>query len=690
MQTKDATIRVQTLNAQWETLGSSRRRGIQPENLELTANEWGSDKASFQLRRDPGAAWPDITAFTPVEISVGGVLVWSGRVLETPNTDSPDPVINVQCEGWQYHLDDDVFQHPLVHSRLADYKDTRSYPDAALGAAALYAAGQVSNDKGLSLSMPNGSPIASGTLVMATLDLGPYATAKRIVVEWESSNNTPSVGFIARSSNAPTNSGSPNFTDAVSFLLNSGAGTTTPGTFATGYRYVLLFLVSSGGFTPAADLWIKLKRVQVFTETAYESGNASVLKAPVVITDALDKGTLLLSDDRSQIDPAGTAVFNIPDFAPPELRSTREIIEAANAYHDYRTKIDVLRRGVFLPRPTAAEVEIGAWGGSVFDDASANSGAEIYNRTIVQGQGADGLPLAVERTASNLPGVSFAPIASPAPDNPTFATNTATWTASSGTAITRDTGVFNSSPASGRWDRSGGALTPGDTLTETFTGTFTKAVPYTLQLALRAGISNDSVLVARFGTATDYALYGLTANVSPGGFTVISIPWTPAATVASGVVLRLSAVNAGTFWYVDTLALNTAQPTLVDRRGFRRTKILPVTFPLTDAVGQQVGDTYLRAHQVTPLRGTATISGDKAARHVLTGRDEPPERLLLRTGELLRLSHRTDPDTGAHARDGRIAEVKYNHAANEATVAIDSRRNSHEALLERLAVVVGT
>ena len=138
------------------------------------------------------------------------------------------------------------------------------------------------------------------------------------------------------------------------------------------------------------------------------------------------------------------------------------------------------------------------------------------------------------------------------------------------------------------------------------------------------------------------------------------------------------------------MAISVAQPTLVDRRGFRRTHVLPVKSSLTEPLGQQIGDIWLRAHRTTPLKGTVKLSGDGAVRDILTGRDIGPEELLSMTGDLMRLSHRIDPDTGGQGRDGRIAEVRYDPRTDEATVTLDSRRNSVDALLERLAVVVGS
>lgn len=48
------------------------------------------------------------------------------------------------------------------------------------------------------------------------------------------------------------------------------------------------------------------------------------------------------------------------------------------------------------------------------------------------------------------------------------------------------------------------------------------------------------------------------------------------------------------------------------------------------------------------------------------------------------------PDTGDHGRDGRIASVKYDPAADQATVTIDNTRAIYEALVARLAVVTGS
>ena len=76
---KDVSVRLQSLDGVWEVCGSDHARGIIPENVELRSDQWGSSRATFDLRRNPKEFWPDIGAFTPVEIEIGGARVWSGR-----------------------------------------------------------------------------------------------------------------------------------------------------------------------------------------------------------------------------------------------------------------------------------------------------------------------------------------------------------------------------------------------------------------------------------------------------------------------------------------------------------------------------------------------------------------------------------------------------------------------------------
>lgn len=718
-QPKDVVVRVQALDGTWETCGADRARGIFPENVQLTSDQWGSKTASFQLRRDPKAVWPDIGAFAPVEVEVGGRLVWSGRVNETPVRDSTDSVITVQCVGWQAHLDDDLFERIYVHTNLTEYKDARSALNATLGRVGT-AAGMVQTEAGvLAVGWPKGAQLggASGCYVGATLDLGPQSTAKRVVFTYEKPAATGSSGifsFICRASDSSdfantTSSQDLSSTDIAS-LASSG---TVAATVTTPKRFIHFALSFTNGanVTLGEDNTIKITSAQVFADSAYESGNASVLKSDTVINDALNRATVLFDSDRSGIT---TGTFNIPEFAPSEPRTPRELWAAVDAFEDRYKKIDVVRRPIYKEKPNTPEVEVGAWSGMEFEDSSSNSGEDIYSRVIITGSQPNGLPLRVFRTQAQQEGaaspkaqtisgnsgeIGIYGVDTPTFDNNSFATDTTSWSKVSST-ITRDTSTFDSSPASGRWDSTGAsdALPANAQLSTTLTGTFTVGKTYRAVFAVRPGTftgSGPASFTMLFGSSSDYGKGSLYITSASASFSTVTIDWTPQATVTGGVTLRFishgSTINgaATTYLWIDSCGVQIANTTLVERRGFLRTKQVATSFMLTEGAAQQIADKWLLGHRSSPFKGRAKLVGNAAIRDVKSGRAVPVEEMLLRTGELVRFGDRVDPDTGAAGRDGRVVEVQYNADADSIDMTIDNSRAGFEALLERLGVVLG-
>lgn len=669
-QVKDATIRLRALDGTWETAGTDRSRGIYAENVELNWDTAGSKTASFDLRRSPRTPWPDIAAFTDVEIEVAAVQVWKGRVQSTPTRDNADRAMSVQCEGLQAHLDDDVLVPAYVHTKLSDWKDMRSPLTADL--TSLTTAPQVGTSGVITLAWP--ANVATNGRCGVVLDLGPGATATTMRFDWSITDNPSSTRIFYAGSG-----------DTASGILESTAQSsgTGPATVANSThtapvprRYWFLFF-DANSHTPTDDEVVKITGVRVFASSTYDSGGASVLTATQIVTDTIARGTTLLDPDRSLI---ATTAFAIPDFFSSDYRSTREVIDAANAFHDYIAKIDERGRPVFQPKPSAPLIEVGEHTALEVEDSSANSGGDIYNRCLVTGQTATSDPITVERTAGQQPGAVLIPIATPAPTNPSFDVDASSWTSSSGT-ITRRTASFHSTPACGQW-----VSGPFDTLSETFTGTFKAGVTYVLQFWV-SQVTGFISFRASLGTSTDYGV----ANCAGGsGFAQYSVSWTPDADSTSATFRIETALFSSVTWYVDTLALFKAAPTLVDRRGFRRSKVLQVSSPLDTAgvVGAQLGDTYLSNHRTAQFKGTASITGP-TTREILTGKSIPPEQLGMRTGELLRFNDRVDPDTGAVGRDGRISSVKYTLADDKATVTIDNTSQNFEALLARLAVIQG-
>lgn len=381
--------------AEWAPIGTLHGQGVLAENITLTADRWGASVARFDLRRDPRRPWPDLRAFTPVEIEVDGVTVWSGRVQDTPTRDG-ERVLNVQAEGWQAHLDDHAVERYYVHSRLADWKDSRSNPGIVLNP---WRAGmQVSNDLGqIVLTYPQGQAWQIGNnAVGVTLDLGPGQTAQAISLDWESSADTGgAVTVYARATPTLDPLVGP-VTDAFAFLHSAGPNGTNTGTFGSPRRYVHVFLwhPAGGGGAYGADHWFRIKEVRVFGSSSYRSGSASALKASQVVAD-VSQVPELLSSDTSDIQ---TSSFSIPELAPRAGRTARELIAAANAYEDWQALVDVNRRVVYRPLPSVASLVAGSAPGFTFDDASANSAEEIYNAARIEAEQPDGTPLRFART----------------------------------------------------------------------------------------------------------------------------------------------------------------------------------------------------------------------------------------------------------------------------------------------------
>lgn len=683
----DFAVLLQSLDGKWEQCGIDRLRGIVPEGIQATANEAGSDTIRFTLRRDPGAIYPDLTAYTPCDYFEAGEKVWSGRVWETPTKDGPDASISVEGRGWQFHLDDDAFERAWVHTRLPDYRDTRSFLGASLTDFPTIPTVQA-GDGGIVLGWADGTTTVINTQVGVTLDLGPYSTGKRIVIDYAFSAGITSGWTLYATGHDGENYSTSNPENAITVTGSaSGSGTGTGGTLSTARRYLTLRLVRFGATgVCAGDATAKISVARVFRDTAYESGGVSTLKSSTLVTDAIDAGTILLSSDRTGIEASS---FSWPEFALDGLKSPREVCAAANATEDRILQVDVERRPIFKAKPTYPIFEVGNWSGSEFEDASANSGEEIYNRVVVEGTGPDGAPLRVERrNPTSLTEIDQ--IDTPAPDNPSFATDTSGWSASSGTlSRTTTAGEYDSAPAGGKWATP--SLGQTEPLTATFTGTFQAGRTYLLSFRIKA---NGTILIGGgFGVLgvdtgalfnSNYSPFYFQATTS---FQTMQYVWTPTASRTTAT-LRITVASTSGTYYVDSLVLYRTVSTLVDRRGFQRTKILPVRSALTTDLANQIGDTFLLGHKTTPLKGS--LSAQRlGVRRVLGGAPVHPAHLLKNTQQMLRLSHRIDPDTGGQGRDGRIAAVSWDRDKGEASVAIDNERTNFEAMLERLAVVVG-
>jgi len=681
------TVRLNVLNGGWETVGAGRYRGIVPEGFQATGDDKGPDTCTFSLKRIRGGGnFPDLSSYTPCEVERDGAVRWDGRVKETPARDGDDMSITVTGEGMNHFLDDDVYSKLFVHSRANDWVDRRSTPSAPIGSGALCQAAQVTVNSGtIVIGFPDGTVTVNGDAGYAVYDAGPNNVITRVIWKYQSSNNNNAAGQALAIGIAYDAEDVGQVTFWGPFALTTiGAGPTTArATLSPGKRYVAFGMIF-GGTTANPDAWIRLNSVQLFTNTAWESGDTSILHVTDVFKDAL---TIVpqISTDLSNVQ---TSTFAIPDFGTQDFRSPREQIEAANAFEGWQYKIDVGSLPVLRPFPTTPFAVIGNWPGATFEDTSLNDGSEIYNKAISEYTDQNGVSTSVTRYTSQSDTSTTVAVASPAPDNPSFAVDASSWSASFGTiARTTTAGEFDSSPAGGKITVAGGAQGfVGFTVTETFTGTFLAGTLYTLSLRFRANIAiQDGQVHFQFGGASDYVLVNPTTLST---FSTVLLSWRPKTTQTS-VTLKVFAsdldINVSTC-FIDTLSLSIAAPTLLDRRGITRAKILQINAALTSSAANQVSDVFLGQHKTTPLKGTLTVTRG-GLRRMPGGQAVAPVELLRRGGEVIRFMNLIHPDTGGVGRDGRIMAVSYDEVSDTATVTIDNERRNFDALLERLAVL---
>jgi hypothetical protein len=653
----DVSIRVKALDGTWETLGSDRHRGMIAESLELASDQWGPSTCTFSIKSLPWHERVDLWPFTAVEVEIDGILCWAGFVWERPSERNE---YRVSCRGWQYHLDDDLYSRAYVHTRLSDWKDSRSELSQSLNPSGGFcAAGQVSSDDagGIILSTPPGT-FQQFTKIGVQLDLGPATRpgnyAKRVVIEWEHSAGDSSVHFYMRSGTTPIVPGSGNL---VSIAIT---GTTTGTSAATispiPHRYLFAFLEYDTTHANGGDIWFKIKSVKVFRETAYESGNVSVLEADEVIRDALTIAPLLNQDTRLIQESS----FNIPEYVTAGYKTPRQVIEEVNLYENYQARVTGgdLRTLEYRPKPVSPRFEVGEWSGGEFTDRSV-SGEEIFSQAIVEATGPEGSTIVAERGHGH---------AGNAASLRRF-TLTDSWVTSDGDAtisleqtdVTRplQAGIVYAVRVVSLQTISGGP----------FSGN-----------ALNVTVGDLGVEELNIG---NYAI----GFAGPGPWFTYK-PFLKRTQVGVRATFDITAPAPPHTGRVDLIVEFRWGGTLVERIGVPRAKTIQVRSAATQPVAERFADLWLGEHRTAPFAGTLAGAGGSMVRIHQTGEPVPPQAMLLHVGEKIRLTDQIDPDTGALGRDGRIAAVSYQPRDNRLAIAIDDRRQDFERLLERYGALV--
>ena len=656
-----STIRIQPLDGAWKTLGSdTAQRGMIAESIEAKADHWGPSALTFSVKALPQGERLDLVPRTPVEYEEHGTVVWTGYIWERPSSDNE---YQVSCRGWQFHLDDDMFNRVYVHARMADWRDIRGHPGASLGSGDVAASPDVGSDQsGITLMYPKDIPLETSRRCGVFLDLGLGNYAKRVVVGWSASNNDSNAVLFARGLSAPLfglSDGASIVGDYFQIPNNSGTAGGNAGTVAAGARWLSLFMYYGGGVnTPGADIWFKLTTIRVFRETAYESGFVSALKSDDVAWDAIQQCPQLTKDASKIADGS----FFIPDYLTGGYKTPRQVIEESNVYENYRTRIGGadLKTVIIDPKPSAPLFEIGEWSGAKFTDASV-SGEEIYSKGIVEASSDDSNQVVAIRGHGH----------------------------TSVRKIIRASSAGNIGPG-------GGVITSFGSVPSSAGGFMFKGIPYAVRwrIVRTSGDLAGTGATVRLGyfsgsTPIDTILAGVNVSWPTGGD-----PWSPWLTWVpdanrNAIGGQFDAPNAATTGTARLEMEFAWGATPLERRGLPRAQTIEVRTAVTQLVGERFAELWLEEHRVSPFSASVDLNGDRAVRRVIGGANIPAHSMLLAAGEKLRVSNRLDPDTGHWGRDGRIAGVTYRPRDKSLRIDLDDRRQDFQRLLERYGALVG-
>jgi hypothetical protein len=689
-------VSVQTLtDGVWRTYGrETHDLGIVPQDFTMRAAlPGGADSCQFVLQRSLSRTWPDLNPLDPLEVYIGGVKVFKGRIRETPAVSDQTKAITVVGEGLMYALQDYVLDRPYIRTDLGLWKDARQWNGVSIGFCVQAGRIQTAKRNGaLFMTHQAGNTLALNDGVAVMIDLGPNPSAypARIEVQFDGPSSpdtscsifiTTADGIGSGGSNPP--SGANRDRSAGTVLANGGWKGYTFATDNDGQprsgRYIAVSLESTVSHAATVNSWVRLSNINLYYATTYVASNASVLKASTVIKDALGKvpevkAALTTDTPKGYITPT---TYNLPEFDTQGYKSILEIVQAANAYHGYDWWVDSLGQFRFVPAPSPASL-VPTWQTSLARGARLNIGgssaSDIYNAVLVQAGGADG---AVVRCTSK-PKVNptwTADANAPQVTNPGFEVNTSGWTVTTGT-LTRDTVTFRSGVASGACASVGSAVD--------FYSTFqaTEGESYMVEVWVKTGaqFSTGTLAVRGFKNVADL----VTQAISAGGFTRYSVIVT--ADMSGPIRIRFTGATStatGAWGNVDDVKVYRNSTGLLGRRAKTRTAVLSIGAKLNQADAQQIGDAYLaNVSTFPPFKGQLVVAGS-----IVTDAqsNEPIPVYRIQPGDIIQVNDIPDPNrNGAMGRSGKVVGVAYDHNTKTATLDLDNSRDWTYMLGQRL------
>lgn len=703
--TDEFSIELQERDGYWNTLGCQPTGGswFIASSLMMTGDllEKGCLEASWVMKMDPRFPRQCIEHYTPVVISRGGEPIWSGRIIAAPTNFGEDSFVTVQCQGWGQHLKDECTDRQWLISDLSRWVDMRATAHSTLQYDRHCAAGQVNvGDGEIYLAFPHGSTVGQYGMCGVVLDLGPNPE------NWLTTQATAQMTYTATTAAACANAINASIkmmavtyddifqaagtSTLVSQLVSDTAGPYAPfgspsanpaPPWADGYRYVHIYIQANTGITMSGDLWVKISQVNVWPDENDQTGGTNILKASTIIKETLTKVCPLISSDQSRITATSTAVPNFP--GGKGFKYGHELIEQANSFHGYVARLSPEPTPVFefFPQPTDYSYAIGN-GEYSFIEPAAQDGRNVYSKVISEFEDASGV---YSYAASDSPFDTYSPVQHP---NPTFDVNTNNWSTPSGT-ITRDTGVFDSTPASGRLTSgpggSGGFYFsyPASQLTGLIPG---RKYRFRFRWRRTAAISSGEFFI---NDSTGSRV--TTTNISGGNILTTTIntwvtmeydfiaPTTGALDYAgfgAGSAIAASTI----FAYIDSVEI-LMQSSSVAARRMGRTALRPMGVRSTPAMALAMSALELENCKYPPFKGTIGVQGRIRTKG---GNTIHVSKLPALVGDAILIEDLTDPNTGAMGRQGVIQQATYNAETDICELTIDDPTGFIEILRNRL------
>lgn len=707
------TVSILPRDGSWVRLGTQHDGGfgVFPGSIEFDGDlsEYGALGASFRIRTSPKWARAHLEQFTPVVIMDGAEYRWSGRIIATPTTLSDDAAeVVVQCQGWGQHLKDDCTPREWVVDDLSRWFDQRSLPNANLTQFSSRGVVRV-GDRTILCVLGEGY-WAIGESAGVTFDAGPNNLVERVVIEYESSNNTNFARLYLQGTDDgnPSNSANFNVDPSGLFVVNDdGATGTVTLTMQTPRRYINVRTQSRSNLTFVNDAWFRLKSVRVFMDRSAESAGQSVLTASKVIADTLDEICPLIDPDRSRITPTS---FLIPSFpGSSEWRYANELVDLANSFHGYLTRLTVDPSPVmeFAPLPTDYSYILGVGEYSLLEPA-AQDGREVFNRVVAPFQDASG-----EEFQSVALDAQLAPIQQQLA-NAAFeqAVGSGNWQATTGT-LALDPAVFYQGASSGLITTAANTYSGVVYNTARVRHLATNVVLppgsiYTLRIAVRRrktvtkffiepqasteidlyrwaiGVFDaNSQLVLNTGTPQE--LLDRINAIPVNTWGVLDITFKTLSQSARPVIyIQLGASTSGAVMNIDAAQLLRPDGSVVSRRSFTRTALKPVQSRSTQAAADILSQLELEFTRFPPFKGTIGVTGRIRTKG---GGSIAVSALPARVGDRVLLADQADPVTGALGRSGIIQRARYVEDEDRVELEIDSARNFLTNLKARLALL---